>query len=70
MLIELENSGQKSINMKWVVTEKIKERKMTCMAQLLATGLKEERDNLNMDAPTCAPETLKICIIKILQKGW
>ena len=41
-----------------------------CKARLVARGFKEKGKDLNTDAPTCAPETLKVCVAKISEKGW
>ena len=38
---------------------------MVCKARLAARGFEECGRNMEMEAPTCAPETLKICIAKI-----
>ena len=43
---------------------------MVCKARLVAIGFEECGKNMEMEAPTCAPETLKICIAKIIQEGW
>ena len=67
---EVKNVGQKAINTCWLITEKIKGGETVCKASLIARGFEEERKDMVTDAPTCAPETLKLCIAKILQEGW
>ena len=67
---EVENQGQKTIDTRWVVTEKIKDGQVVNKARLVARGFEEYGKILETEAPTCAPETLKICIAKILQEGW
>ena len=41
-----------------------------CKAKLVARGFEEYNKKLETEASTCSPETLKLCIAKILQKGW
>ena len=67
---EVKNREQRTINTRWVVTEKIKEGKAACKARLVARGFEEYNKQLETEAPTCSPETLKLCIAKILQEWW
>ena len=38
---EVKNQGQRTINTRWVVTEKMKERKVLCKARLVAQFFEE-----------------------------
>ena len=48
----------------------MKEGKVVCKVRLVAQGFEEYNKKLEREAPTCAPETLKLCIAKIIQEGW
>ena len=67
---EVKNQGQWTINTCWVVMEKMKEGKAVCKVRLVARGFEEYNNQLQTEASTCLPETLKLCIAKILQEGW
>ena len=68
MFGEVENEGQKTINTRWVIIEKVKERRVVCKARLVARGFEEFGKNMETDAPTCTPETIKLCIAIIVQE--
>ena len=70
MFVEVKDVGQKVVNTSWVVTEKVKDGETICKARLVARGFEEEMKDMETDAPTCAPETLKLCITRILQEEW
>ena len=67
---EVEDTGQKAVSTRWVVTEKIKDGEVICKARLVARGFEEELEGWEKDAPTCNAETLKFCLSIINQKGW
>ena len=48
----------------------MKEGKVICKVRLMAWGFEEYNKQLETEAPTCAHETLKLCIVKIIQEGW
>ena len=58
VLEEVKNIGQKRVNKRLVITEKVNEGKTICKAQLVARGFEEELKEI--DTPTCVPETLKL----------
>ena len=68
---EVENKGQRTINIQWVITEKIKKGRVVCnnYNRLVAKCLEEFGKNIETDTPTCVPETLQLCISKIPQEG-
>ena len=49
--------------------EKMKEGKAVCKARLVGRGFEKYNKQLETEAPTCSPETLQLCIVKILQEG-
>ena len=54
----VENTGQKYISVRWVVTEKIKDGKSIIKARLVARGCEENTENLQKDSPTCSREAI------------
>ena len=58
MFEEVRDTGQKAINTRWVITEKVKEGKIICKARLVAREFEEEVKEMEIDAPMCAPKTL------------
>ena len=62
--------GQKAISTRWFVTEKLVNGKIICKALLAAKGFKERGKDMNTDAPTRAPDTLKLYVAKIAEMGW
>jgi hypothetical protein len=67
---EEKDRGQKTISIRWIITEKIKEGKRCCKARLVARGFEEKMGDLSTDAPTCAPEILKLCLSIMIMRGW
>ena len=67
---EVENSGQKLMSVRWVVTEKIKDAKLVTNARLVARGFEEDTDSLRKDSPTCSKEAMRIVLILGAANGW
>ena len=67
---EVENKGQPSISVKWVITEKIKGGKPVLKARLVARGFEEDSSELQKDAPTCLKESVKITLAIASSKCW
>ena len=65
----VEDSGQKAVDLRWVITNKVKEGELVCKARLVAKGF-QEKDVVEKEAPTCAAETFRLCLAIILMKGW
>ena len=66
----LRNTGKKVINTRWMIMEKVKEGETVCKSKLVARGFDEEGKEMETDAPTCASESLNLCIAKIIQERW
>ena len=66
---EVRDEGQRSVSVRWVVTNKEKEGKVVCKARLVARGFEEE-EGMKTEAPTCAAETMRLGLTVILYKGW
>ena len=67
---EVQDTGQKSVSVRWVITSKEKEGKKICKARLVARGFEERDEGMEKDAPTCASETFRLCLAIVLHKGW
>ena len=66
---EVEDRGQKTVGLRWVITNKIKEGELVCKARLVAKGF-QEKDVTEKEAPTCAAESFRLCLAVMLIKGW
>ena len=66
---EVEDLGQKTVALRWVITNKVKDGKAVCKARLVAKGF-QEKDVGEKEAPTCAAEAFRICLAMMLMKGW
>ena len=66
----VKNVGQKTVSTRWIITEKMKNGNKICKARLVARGFEEKGGDLTTEAPTCAAETLKICVAKIVERNW
>ena len=54
---EVENEGQRVISVRWVITKKNKDQKLTYKARLVARGFEElDKDNTRTDSPNCCKE--------------
>ena len=67
---EVQDEGQSTISVRWVVTQKIKEGKPITKARLVARGFEEDSSELQKDAPTCLKESVKILISIASAKNW
>ena len=57
---EIEDNGQQTISVRWVVTEKAQDNKPETRARLVARGFEEETTQLKKDSPTCSRETVNL----------
>ena len=67
---EVPEEGQRKMSMRWIITEKMKEGKRICKARLVARGFEENYKKMQTDAPTCSPESLKLCLSIMMIRGW
>src|SRR5678815_2412656 len=65
----VQERNQKAITTRWIITEKSENGRRKCKARLVARGFEEQGD-LTTDSPTCANESLKMCLAVILKNGW
>ena len=57
---EVEDTGQRTISVRWVITEKPLDDKFETKARLVARGFEEETSQLKKDSPTCSRETVSL----------
>ena len=67
---EVENRGQKTISVRWVVTERVKETKTVTRARLVARGFEEDTENLRKDSPTCSKEGVRTVFVMASANRW
>ena len=66
---EVEDKGQSTISLRWVVTEKIKDGKNVTKARLVARGYEEDLLD-STDSPTCSKDSLRLALSLISSHGW
>ena len=67
---EVEDSGQETISVRWVITPKIDNGVISTKARLVARGFEEDKSGLRTDSPTCMKETLKTVLAVAVSKDW
>ena len=68
--VEVDDIGQESISVRWVITEKIVKDEKVIKARLVARGFEEDSLRLTKDSPTCSKECLRIALAIASSKGW
>ena len=66
MFEAVRDTGQKAINTRWAITDKVKEGKNVCKDRLVARKFEKEGKEMKTNVPICTLETLKLCIAKIV----
>ena len=66
---EVQDQGQTTVSLRWVVTKKLKGGKMVTKARLVARGF-EEGEVSEKEAPTCSAEGLRLCLAMSMMKDW
>jgi hypothetical protein len=67
---EVEDIGQETISVRWVVTPKLVDGSWITKARLVARGFEEDQAVLRTDSPTCMRESLKIVLAVAISKQW
>ncbi|KAK3884932.1 hypothetical protein Pcinc_010775 [Petrolisthes cinctipes] len=67
---EVEDVGQKTLSVRWVVTEKDKGGQTVIKARLVARGFKEETRIFRKDSPTCSKEAVHLGLLVAATCGW
>ena len=67
---EVDDVGQKTLSVRWVVTEKIKKGKTIVKARLVARGFEEDTLDFKKDSPTCSKEAVRLALALASVNGW
>ena len=67
---EVEDNGQDTLSVRWVITEKKKNDQSVIKAQLVARGFEENTSDFRSDSPTCSKESLRLAMTVIAASGW
>ena len=67
---EVEDVGQETITVRWVITPKLVDGVMTTKARLVARGFQEDSADLRTDSPTCMKESLRLLLSIASSKSW
>ena len=65
--MEVENKGQPTVGVRWVITRKQDD---TYKARLVALGYQECSDNIRKDSPTCNKDSLRILLLLTVSSLW
>ena len=57
---EVENEGQPTVSVRWVITERILNGDPDLKARLVARGFEEDTSHLNKEAPTCGTDIVRL----------
>ena len=64
------DEGQESMSVRWVITPKMIDGKMSTKARLVARGFEEDSTALRTDSPTCMKDTLRLILAIAVSKKW
>ena len=67
---EVSFDNQKTISVRWVITEKMKDSKLVVKARLVARGFEEDTTNIRKDSPTCSKESIRILVALSAAMKW
>ena len=67
---EVEDLGQDTISVRWVITPKLANDQWTTKARLVARGFQENVDDLRTDSPTCMKETTRLVLFLASAMDW
>ena len=66
----VENTGQKYITVRWVITEKMVNGVLVIKARLVVRGFEENTENMKKDAPTCSREAIRLLVTIASAMKW
>ena len=67
---EVDDVGQETISVRWVITPKLVNGIWTTKARLVARGFQESSDSLRKDSPTCMRETFRLVLAIATCMNW
>lgn len=66
---EVDNDGQEVLTVRWVITEKVKNKQPVIKARLVARGF-EEDTLFRKDSPTCSKEAVRLTLTVAAAHNW
>ena len=70
VFVEVDDTGQFVISVRWVLTEKLKEGKTITKARLCAKGFEEYTENMKKNSPTCDKESVRLLLALASINSW
>ena len=67
---EVQDEGQKTLGLNWILTEKVVDGKPVVKARLCVRGDLEEPNELRTDSPTINKTNIKLFLLIAASKGW
>ena len=67
---EVEDEGQNTISVRWIVTEKVKNDSTYVKARLVARGFEEDWKDDPKDSPTCNKDSLRLALMVMSSFRW
>lgn len=67
---EVEDEGQRSLSVRWIITEKERDGAQIVKARLVVRGFEEDAINIQKDSPTCTKESIRIALSVMSCFGW
>ena len=67
---EVEDVGQPTISVRWVITERVVNGNIETKARLVARGFEEDTSHLQKDAPTCSTEAVRLTVSIASSRKW
>ena len=67
---KVQDCGQPTISVRWIISEKMKEGSPVIKARLVARGFEEDLSGSPTDSPTCSRDALRISLVFIALKRW
>ena len=64
---EVEDEGQPTITVRWVITERVAAGDIETKARLVARGFEEQTSHLKKDSPTCAKEVVSYIMYRFIK---
>ena len=67
---EVEDNGERTLSLRWVITEKLKDGEKVVKARLVVRGFEEDTFTLRKDSPTCSREAVRLTFSIASSRKW
>ena len=67
---EVDDEGQPTISVRWVITEKVKDSRVVTKARLVARGFEENTTYMSKESPTCGTDVIRLTTAIAASKRW